>query len=241
MMNIILNGGGRMGTTLASLIDAADDMQVVATVDVDNAASLAALPPADVVIDFSVPAALAGVVDYVRRTGTALVCGTTGLTAEHMAALQALGKDAPVLYAANYSVGIAAMRRALPLLRDALGPDFDIEMTETHHRGKADAPSGTAKLLLAALDPAGECATPAQRHGPRGDKEIGVHALRGGTVAGQHTVHFFGPDETLTLSHAAADRRIFAQGALRAARSLAGRPAGFYTLDEILFEGDDAQ
>jgi len=112
-------------------------------------------------------------------------------------------------------------------------------VTETHHNRKKDAPSGTAKLLVEALDPAGELTPVYGREGlcgKRKPEEIGVFSLRGGTVAGEHTVYFFGEDETLQITHRAASRRIFAAGALRAAQAICGRGPGFYTLDELLFE-----
>ena len=119
-----------------------------------------------------------------------------------------------------------------------LGPDFDIEITETHHSQKADAPSGTAKLLLEAVDPQHRLRPVYGREGNCGRREkdeVGIHALRGGTVAGTHTVHFFGPDEELELTHRAASRQIFVNGALHIARLLPGRPKGVYDLQKILF------
>ena len=119
-----------------------------------------------------------------------------------------------------------------------LRPDFDIEITETHHNQKADAPSGTAKLLLEALDPAHTLKPVYGREGNcgrRDPREVGIHALRGGTVAGTHTVHFFGPDEEFEITHRAASRQIFVNGALHMARLLPGKPAGVYDLQKILF------
>ncbi len=152
--------------------------------------------------------------------------------------LRALGTAAPVLHAANFSLGIAVFRRALAQVSDTLKPAFDIEIEEIHHNQKADAPSGTAKLLLSAIDPAGEYTPVYGREGNTGartPKEIGVHALRGGTVAGTHTVSFFGPDEELSITHRAASRLIFVNGALHAAGLLTGRPKGFYALEDLLF------
>ena len=142
-----------------------------------------------------------------------------------------------MIQSANYSVGVAVLKRLAALAAPLLGEDWDIEIVETHHRMKADAPSGTAKMLLKAIDPAGERTVVYGREGmmKRTPGEIGVHAVRGGTVAGVHTVSFFGEDEELSLTHRAESRRIFALGALRAAGLLAGREKGFYTLDELLF------
>ena len=128
--------------------------------------------------------------------------------------------------------------RALQSVSGVLKPDFDIEITETHHNQKADAPSGTAKLLLSAIDPAGELRPVYGREGNCGRRqkdEVGIHALRGGTVAGTHTVHFFGLDEELEFTHRAASRQIFASGALHIARMLPGKAPGVYDLQAILF------
>mgnify|MGYP000531392418 CR=1 FL=1 len=152
--------------------------------------------------------------------------------------LRALGSAAPVLWSANYSLGVAVLARALQVIAPVLGPDFDIEITETHHSQKADAPSGTAKLLLEAVDPQHRLRPVYGREGNCGRREkdeVGIHALRGGTVAGTHTVHFFGPDEELELTHRAASRQIFVNGALHIARLLPGRPKGVYDLQKILF------
>ena len=146
--------------------------------------------------------------------------------------------QAPVLWSANYSLGVAVFVRALQAVSDVLKPDFDIEITETHHNQKADAPSGTAKLLLEAIDPQ-HALTPVYGRegicGPRNRSEVGIHALRGGTVAGTHTVHFFGTDEEFSITHRAASRQIFVSGALHMARLLTGKPAGVYDLQKIVF------
>ena len=166
------------------------------------------------------------------------VGGTTGLTEPDLDALQELGRELPVIWTANYSTGIAVFRR---MLHDYAGvlAGWDKEIVEIHHNQKADAPSGTAKLLLQELDPEGAATVLHGREGlcgKRKPEEIGVFSLRGGTVAGEHTVYFFGEDETLQITHRAASRRIFAAGALRAAQAICGRGPGFYTLDELLFE-----
>ena len=237
-MKILLIGRGRMGRLIEQTAGVMGDT-VVAAVGRDGLASLETLgAEADVVMDFSSPAALSAVAAYVRRTGTPLLSGTTGYTPEQMKTFDHLGQFAPVLHSANFSVGIAVLRRVLEQISDVLRPDFDIEIVETHHNQKADAPSGTAKLLLEALDPA-HTLTPVYGRegncGRRDPREVGVHALRGGTVAGTHTVHFFGPDEEFEITHRAASRQIFVNGALHMARLLPGKPAGVYDLQKILF------
>ena len=226
-MKFILIGKGRMGAMIAESAVSAGD-EIVASFDVDNIAELAGLDlAADCVIDFSNPAALPHVCEYVRRTGTALVSGTTGLNPEQLDMIN--------------SLGVAVFVRALKAVAGTLMPDFDVEITETHHNQKADAPSGTAKLLLNAIDPSGEYSPVHGREGicgPRGKKEIGVHSLRGGTEAGTHTVHFLGDSESFEITHRAASRRIFVTGALKAARLLPGKPNGVYDLQKILFGGN---
>jgi len=240
-MKIILIGYGRMGHLIEQTALAAGD-QVVAALDIDNISDLASMGKvADVVIDFSNPASLPDVAAYIRRTGTALLSGTTGCTQKEMAVFETLGQYAPVIHSANYSVGVAVLRRALEQVSDVLKPNFDIEIVETHHNQKVDAPSGTAKLLVDAIDPDHAMTPVYGREGNTGKRtkdEIGVHALRGGTVAGTHTVHFFGPDEELEFTHRAASRQIFVNGALHMARLLPGKPNGVYNLQKVLF-GED--
>ncbi|MCI9001297.1 MAG: 4-hydroxy-tetrahydrodipicolinate reductase [Oscillibacter sp.] len=237
-MRYILTGRGKMGRLIQETAQAAGDEIEAAfgREDLDRLGQLGRV--ADVVIDFSRPEALPEIASYVRRTGTPLLSGTTGFTPAQLSQLEALGAWAPVLWSANFSLGIAVLYRALAAVSGVLKPDFDIELTETHHNQKADAPSGTAKLLLKALDPAHALTPVYGREGVTGRRrkdEIGVHALRGGTVAGTHTIHFFGPDEELEFTHRAASRQIFVNGALHMARLLPGKPNGVYDLQKILF------
>ena len=237
-MRYILIGRGKMGTLIRETAAAAGD-ELEAVFGHDDLDQLGRLGrAADVVIDFSRPAALPEIASYVRRTGTALLSGTTGYTEAEKEILFSLGTSAPVLWSANYSLGVAVLSRALRVIAPVLGPDFDIEITETHHNQKADAPSGTAKLLLEAVDPEHRLRPVYGREGSCGRREkdeVGIHALRGGTVAGTHTVHFFGPDEEIELTHRAASRQIFVNGALRMARLLPEKPNGAYDLQNILF------
>ena len=240
-MKYILIGRGKMGSLIRETAQAAGD-EIQAAFDIGDISQLGQLGRvADVVIDFSRPGALAEIASYVRRTGTPLLSGTTGFTPEQFRQLESLGSSAPVLWSANYSLGVAVLVRALKEVSGVLKPDFDIELTETHHNQKEDAPSGTAKLLMEAMDPAHALTPVYGREGNTGKRrkdEIGVHALRGGTVAGTHSVHFFGPDEELEFTHRAASRQIFVNGALHMARLLPGKANGVYDLQKILF-GED--
>ena len=237
-MRYLLIGRGRMGRLIQETAQAAGD-EIQASFGRNNLDRLGQLGRvADVVIDFSRPETLPEIVSYVRRTGTPLLSGTTGFTPAQMAQVEALGAYAPVLWAANFSLGMAVLYRALREISGVLKPDFDVELVETHHNQKEDAPSGSARLLLEAIDPRHEQPLNYGREGTTGKRpkgEIGVHALRGGTVAGTHTVHFFGPDEELSFTHRATSRQIFVNGALHMARMLPGKPNGVYDLQKILF------
>ena len=240
-MKILLIGHGRMGRLVEQTALSAGD-QIGGVIDVGNLADLGTIGRvADVAIDFSAPAALPAVARYVRQTGTPLLSGVTGLSEAELEIFTDLGRAAPVIHSANYSLGVAVFRRALAEVAGVLS-DFDVEIVETHHNQKADAPSGTAKLLLEAVDPARTALPVYGRQGVTGKRdrrEIGVHALRGGTEAGTHTVSFFGPDEVFEITHRASSRQIFVNGALHAARRLYRLPKGRYQLEEILFGGNE--
>lgn len=246
LIKAVIMGTGRMGslirTTAENMKDADGNpvFEIVAQVGFDLS-ELESVPAADVIIDFSNVATFDAVTAYVERTGTALVAGTTGYSEEQMERLRALGEKARVMHSGNYSIGIAALRHLVTQATREL-PGFDCEIVETHHNQKVDAPSGTAKMLLDAVvesepEPGyhpvygreGMC-------GARTQKEIGMHSLRGGTVAGVHTVSFFGQDEEVTLTHRATSRQIFVNGALAAAQKLIRREPGFYSFDQIMFE-----
>ena len=238
MARVVLIGNGKMGKTIEGLIAFRDDMEVVGEVGIENADILPdGLPEAELAIDFSNPALLPGLVAYAQRVKCAVVSGTTGLTAKQLADLADLGKMVPVIHSGNYSLGVAVLRKLTAEAGKYLA-GWDEEVVETHHNQKVDAPSGTAKMLVAALDPEGTRPVVYGREGIVGARtkdEIGVHSLRGGTVAGTHEVHFFGPDEEVVLTHRASSRTIFAEGALAAATRLLQREPGFYTFDELMF------
>jgi 4-hydroxy-tetrahydrodipicolinate reductase len=212
---------------VAAALDAGDDLFV-------------ALPAAGVIIDFSVHTATRGVIEAAVRGERPLVIGTTGHSAAERHELAALAARVPCVWAGNFSVGVnllfALTRRAAAVL----GEDYDTELVEMHHRFKQDAPSGTAaRLLEIILAERGRDDT-ALRHGrhgitgarPRG--EVGVHALRGGDVVGDHTVVFASLGERLELVHKASDRGIFARGAIRAARWVVAQPPGLYDMQDVL-------
>lgn len=233
---IVIGGAGRMGRLVREEL-LARGFEVLGSYDVDNIDELDGLAPAaDVAVDFSAPAALPHTLAYARRTGAAVVCGTTGLSEDQLDELRTLGEKNRVIWASNYSLGVAALRRATALVARTLA-GWDVEIVETHHNQKADAPSGTAKALVAAVDPTGERPVVGGREGMVGARvpgEIGVHAVRGGTVAGTHEVHFFGTDEEVCLTHRATSRQIFVTGAVAAAARLLTREPGFYDFDTLM-------
>lgn len=195
----------------------------------------------DVVIDFTRPDAMAVYAKAAAKAGAAFISGTTGLKSAQEAVLKAVAKQVPVLWAANMSLGVALLQALVEQAAAALGPEFDIEIIEMHHRRKEDAPSGTA-LALGQAAAKGRKASLAKVQklgrqgitGPRKAGEIGFAAVRGGDVAGDHEVIFAGDSELLTLSHRALNRDIFATGALKAARLAVGRKPGLYGVQDIL-------
>jgi len=219
---------GRMGKAIARAV-AADPAFAI-----DN-------DDGDVLVDFSAPDALDESLDRAKSAGMAILVGTTGLDETANERIAAAAKDIAVLRAPNTSLGIAVLAQLVERAAQLLGPDWDIEIAETHHRMKADAPSGTAWLLAHAAAcgrgtdieaEAGRCGTGLKRE--RG--AIGFASLRGGTVAGEHDVMFLGEKERVILSHKAENRLIFARGALAGARFLVGKPAGLYSMRDVIGE-----
>lgn len=235
---IVVGAAGRMGRLVCATVQADKTLELAETYDIDTIDELDSIAPAaDIVIDFSAPSALPHVVAYAKRTGTALVSGTTGLSVEDLALLQELGTTNRVIWSSNYSLGVAVLRRLAAQAAQALD-GWDIEIVETHHNQKADAPSGTAKTLLEAVDPKGECTVTHGREGivgARPAREIGMHALRGGTEAGTHELHFFGTDEEVRITHHATSRQIFVSGAVACAKRLLTADVGFHTFDDLMF------
>jgi 4-hydroxy-tetrahydrodipicolinate reductase len=259
----ILGADGRMGRALVRAVVAASptaelsaateregspvlgqDAGVVAMgqpLGVEIKTGVPATGAADVWIDFTVPAATVAYTEAAVAAGAALVIGTTGLSADERAAIDRAAKKVPVVFAANYSVGVNVMLKLVADAAQTLGPSYDLEIVETHHRAKRDAPSGTALRLAEALAEATgrDLAADAryERHGdvgPRPSTQIGLQTLRGGDVVGDHTVHFMGIGDRLEITHRASSRDTFATGAVRAALWLAGRPAGLYDMRSVL-------
>jgi 4-hydroxy-tetrahydrodipicolinate reductase len=248
---------GRMGRTVIRLCQESGDLTLVGACAASGDPSLgedagtlagarpsgvavtddlsAALLGAEVVIDFSLPAALAELTRLAARQTVAIVSGTTGV--KDLSPLDEAAAKVPVLWSANMSIGIQVLSELAAEAARRLGPGFDIEIAEVHHRKKVDAPSGTAVRLGEAIREVRPLRPVSGRHGivgARPDDELGMFALRGGDVIGDHTVYLFGPGERLELTHRATSRELFAFGALRAARWIVGKPARRYTLADVL-------
>jgi 4-hydroxy-tetrahydrodipicolinate reductase len=248
---LIHGASGRMGRSLLSLVAEHPGLHLVAAVANAPRADLGALavlrpaqiaqaPAFDVVIDFSAPVAVPALAQACVARGAALVSGTTGLDAAALAALDQAALQVPVLWAANFSMGVALLA-ALARQAAAAVPDWDCEIIETHHRRKQDAPSGTALRLGEAIAAGREQDLAAvARHGREGAQavriagEIGFHAVRGGDVVGDHQILLAGEAEVIELTHRAASREVFARGALKAAAWLAGRAPGRYVIEDVL-------
>ena len=193
---------------------------------------------ADVIIDFSHPANLNKLLSFAKRNDLPIVVATTGLTEDQKKELSDASKIIPVFFSANMSLGINLLIRLAKQAAKILEGSFDIEIIEKHHNKKIDAPSGTA---LAIADGIAESLSNKpeyvyERHSvrkPREKQEIGLHAVRGGTIVGEHEVLFAGPDEVISLSHSAQSRDVFAQGAVRAAKFLSKKSVGFYSMDDL--------
>ena len=247
-MKVLIAGYGRMGQLIEdTLLATGDTVSIKIDTEEVAASKVGVIPPsrletlgkvADVIMDFSNPSLTNDLIDYARRTGTPLLSGTTNMTKGQHDDLVKLGESVPVIWASNYSFGINVFKHILPEITKAL-QGWDIEITETHHNKTVDAPSGTAKTLADAIDPDGAYTRVFGREGNCGvrtKKEIGMHALRGGTVVGEHKVDFFGTDEVFEITHKAGSRQILVDGAITAAKRLVIKNPGYYTMEDILFE-----
>lgn len=248
MTKIIIQGiHGRMGQVLCDLIAQRTDCRVVAGIDRDESSgaipvftSLEAMDvSADVLIDFSIPLATASAVKHCKANKLPMVICTTGLDDETLAQIEAAGAEIAIFKSGNMSLGINLLADLCRRANAVLGTDYDIEIVEKHHHNKLDAPSGTALLLADAIN---EQADEQYRYvyeresvrARREKNEIGISAIRGGSIVGEHDVLFCGPDEVITLQHTAYSRNVFANGAINAAVFLAGKAPGFYSMSDLL-------
>ena len=245
MTDILICGiGGKMGSTLSELLQGNDRARVVCGVDIripENAhipiytAFGKVKEKVDVIIDFSSPAVLHDELEWATANGVPVVLGSTGFNGEQLKYIDECAEKIAIFKTANFSLGVNLLMR---LVRDtalALGDKFDIEIIEKHHRLKADAPSGTALMLAESANIENKDLIYGRdsRSGRR-KNEIAIHAVRGGTIVGEHEVIFAGEDEIITLSHSARSKKVFAAGAVKAAIFLAGKSAGKYDMQDII-------
>lgn len=236
-MKIVLVGYGKMNQLVKETINKRDGMECVGIVDPNHFPSLSDLNcDFDVIVDFSHPDNLEMICNYVKKKPVAVVLATTGYTEEQIKSIEQLSKTAPVVYTANFSLGITVMKQVLSQITPILKNQFDVELIEKHHRHKLDAPSGTAIMLLKSMNGLEERGKKYGREGDcrRGD-EIGVHSIRGGSITGDHTVMYIGEDEILEITHKAQSKQIFATGALTAAEFAAKQKPGLYDMKDVLF------
>lgn len=259
----IAGAAGRMGCKNCLSVLQARDMDLIGALEIENHAKLGvdigniagiddtgvnltdkrdnAFSMADVIIDFTAPDATIQNLEFCRKMKIAMVIGTTGLTQEQLKNIEDIATDIPIVFAPNMSLGVNLLFKITDIVARALGHDYDCEIVEAHHNKKADAPSGTAmriaEIIARVLEQDIDKTAVYGRHGipgPRKKDEIGILALRGGDIVGEHTVYFAGQGERIELIHRAHNRETFANGAVRAARWIVGQPAGLYSMQDVL-------
>ena len=258
----IAGAAGRMGRALLEAAAATEGVTLAAVLEAPGSAwagrdvadlggavrgltigtdAKAALRLADVLIDFTRPEGTRAHLAACRAARSAIVIGTTGFDAEQLAEIRTAAREIPIVMAPNMSVGVNVMLKLVGTAARSLGPDYDVEVFEIHHKLKVDAPSGTA-LRLGEVAAAARATTLEKvgvhaRHGTTGERKpgtIGFSSARGGDIVGDHTVYFAGPGERLEITHRASSRATYAQGAMRAAKFLAGKPPGLYDMEDVL-------
>lgn len=250
MVKVIMHGcNGKMGQTIAGLIAADEEIELVAGVDAFDAGknqfpvfkSIAECTvEADAVIDFSAAPAVDGLLDYCVAKNLPCVLCTTGLSEAQLAKVKEASEKVAILKSANMSLGINMLLKLLKEATGILAPaGFDIEIVEKHHNQKVDAPSGTALALADSINEELDNSYQyiydrSQVREKRTQKEIGISAVRGGTIVGDHDVIFAGADEVITFSHRAYSKAVFGKGAIQAAKFLAGKPAGMYDMSDVI-------
>ena len=249
MTKIILSGcNGKMGNVITDIVATMNDCEIVCGVDVADIRKHT-YPVftsftdvnicADVIIDFSHPSALDNILAYAKKNNTPVVLATTGYSDSAIEKIKDASKEIPVFFTFNFSLGVNLLVALSKKAAAVLGNDFDIEIVEKHHNQKLDAPSGTAIMLANAINSVFDdnMVYEYDRHTKRqkrSNNEIGIHSVRGGTIVGEHDVIFAGRDEVITLSHSAGSKQVFAVGSVKAAKFIAGKPAGLYDMNNVI-------
>ena len=249
MIRIILSGCfGKMGHVIRDCVSSRNDCEIVAGVDIgDGKAEFPVFKSfdsisgvdADVIIDFSHPSVLSGLLEYASAKKCPAVVATTGLSEEQIADIKECSKTVPMFFSANMSIGVNLISELAAKAARVLEGSFDIEIVEAHHNQKIDAPSGTALMLADSISDALSVKPKYEfdRHSKRAKRsknEIGIHSIRGGTIVGEHEIIFAGHDEIITISHSARSKELFATGAINAALFVEGKPAGLYNMRQLV-------
>ena len=250
MVKIILSGcSGKMGHVITKCVETKENCEIVAGVDINKCdasypifASFSEIDvDADVIIDFSHPSVLATLLEYCKKNKMPAVIATTGLSDEQKKEIEDTSKEVPMFFSANMSIGVNLISELAAKAARVLEGSFDIEIVEAHHNQKIDAPSGTALMLADSISDAltNKPTYEFDRHSKRAKRdpnEMGIHSIRGGTIVGEHEVIFAGLDEIITISHSARSKDLFAVGAVNAAAFLKGKPAGMYSMKQLVDE-----
>ena len=247
-MNILLNGAmGRMGKEIIKAVEKQEDLKIVCGVDIkqnnendfpiyNNIEEIT--QNVDVIIDFSIPQATFGILKYAKENKVPVVIATTGFSKEELVKLEELSKEIPIFRSSNMSLDINLMANIVQKIAEVL-KQSDIEIIETHHNRKIDSPSGTAILLADAINEVFEGEKKynferMQKREKRNKNEIGFSSIRGGNIVGEHSVQFFGENETLEITHKAYSRQVFAEGAIKVAEFIVKQPAGLYNMKDLV-------
>ncbi len=250
MTKVIMHGcNGHMGKVISELVAKDDAIEIVAGIDLNTeenfgypvfANIMDCDVEADAIIDFSVAVAVDALLDFVKEKGIPVVLCTTGLSDEQLAKVEEVSKDVAVLKSANMSLGINTLMKLLKMATEVLADrGYDIEIVEKHHNQKLDAPSGTALALADVINETKDnryeyVYDRSQKREKRADNEIGISAVRGGTIVGQHDVIYAGTDEVIEIQHTAYSKAVFAKGAIDAAKFLAGKGPGMYDMSDVI-------
>lgn len=239
-MKFLLIGDGKMGQLVQQKLAAQHQVTMVGFITTENIPQLQT-EAFDSIIDFSHPDNLNGICEIVKNRRVPIVFATTGYNDDQLEQIKELSQRMPVLYSANYSLGVILMNRIAKEIATVLSDQFDIEVIEKHHQKKIDAPSGTAKMLVESLNKNLQYSVVHGREGEaiRTKKEIGVHTIRGGSIIGEHEVLFAGSDEILSIKHEALSKKIFAKGAIQGATWLINQKNNLYNMEDILFRKDN--
>lgn len=248
MIEVMINGcNGKMGKVVSELVEKNDDMIVKCGIDMSDNGDTnfpvytnlnQIIEKPDVIIDFSIPAATFRILEYAKNNSIPIVIATTGFTLDEEEKIKEYSKYIPIFKSANMSYSINLLQHLLKEIAPKLA-DTDIEIVETHHNRKIDAPSGTAQMLADTINEAigGDRICEYDRHSKhekRNPKEIGMTSIRGGNIVGEHTVLFFGESETLEIKHTSYSRNVFAEGAVKAAKFIVEKAKGFYNMDDLV-------